>query len=79
MIEMLTCSHPWTNFTNQMALMYHVATTKELPPFPDSLTDEGLQFLRHCFVREPSERWSAAQLLGHAFLPASRRSMHARG
>lgn len=77
-VEMLTGSHPWTNFTNQMALMYHVATTKELPPFPTSLARDGADFLRCCFMRDPAERWPAGRLLQHDFLPALRRSMHAR-
>ena len=65
---MMTGTHPWKDFTNQMALMYHVATTTELPPFPDKLSCDARDFLCSCFHRDPAQRWSAEELLRHPLL-----------
>ena len=67
-IEMMTGTHPWKDFTNQMALMYHVATTTELPPFPDKLSRDARDFLCSCIHRDPALRWSAEELLRHPLL-----------
>lgn len=38
------------------------------PPIPDRLSPEGKDFLSHCLESEPRMRWTASQLLDHAFV-----------
>jgi len=45
-----------------------VATTTELPPFPDKLSCDARDFLCSCFHRDPAQRWSAEELLRHPLL-----------
>lgn len=39
----------------------------ESPDIPDSLSDEGQEFLDHCLQHDPKDRWLAAELLQHHF------------
>lgn len=48
--------------------MFKIGNSKELPAIPDHLSDEGKDFVRQCLQREPSNRPTAAQLLGHPFV-----------
>lgn len=41
---------------------------RSAPPFPETLSAEGKDFLQCCFRRQPAKRPSAAMLLEHAFL-----------
>ena len=38
------------------------------PAVPDSLSQEGKDFLSHCLVHDPNERWTAIQLQDHTFV-----------
>ena len=38
------------------------------PAIPECLSDEGKDFLMHCFVHDPHERDTARQLQNHTFL-----------
>lgn len=38
------------------------------PPIPESLSNEGKDFLRSCFRRNPAERPTALKLLEHPFI-----------
>lgn len=40
----------------------------ERPEAPDSLIDEGHDFLDHCLQHNPKDRWSAVELLDHNFV-----------
>ncbi|KAG2491668.1 hypothetical protein HYH03_010037 [Edaphochlamys debaryana] len=67
-IEMATGRAPWYNFRDPMAVMFKVASTKELPPMPDTLTPYAKDFLTLCFSRVPRERPNATRLLAHPWL-----------
>ncbi|GIL61427.1 hypothetical protein Vafri_15876 [Volvox africanus] len=67
-IEMATGRAPWSNFSDPYAVMYHVASTKELPAMPDSLSAHAKDFLTLCFNRVPRERPNATRLLQHPWL-----------
>ena len=41
---------------------------KETPPIPETMSPDGKDFLRCCFVRNPAERPTASMLLTHRFL-----------
>lgn len=38
------------------------------PSIPDTLSDEGQDFLDHCLEHDPRQRWTASELLGHPFV-----------
>lgn len=38
------------------------------PPIPERLSPEGKDFLSHCLESDPKMRWTASQLLDHAFV-----------
>ena len=42
--------------------IYKVCLTDELPPFPDSLSEQGKDFVRHCLQRDPARRPDASEL-----------------
>ncbi|CAH8382273.1 unnamed protein product [Eruca vesicaria subsp. sativa] len=42
--------------------------SEELPKIPEELSEEGKDFLRKCFVRNPEKRWTAEMLLNHPFV-----------
>lgn len=67
-IEMATGQPPWSNALGPVPAMWHVASTGEMPPLPESLSAEGRDFLRQCFNRMPRERPNATRLLRHAWL-----------
>lgn len=48
--------------------MFKIGNSKDLPPIPDHLSDEGKDFIRQCLQREPSRRLTAAKLLQHPFV-----------
>ncbi|XP_024019590.1 mitogen-activated protein kinase kinase kinase 17 [Morus notabilis] len=41
---------------------------EEEPPIPSEFSEEGKDFLRKCFVKDPAKRWTAEMLLNHAFV-----------
>ena len=61
---------PWAEYDNHMRIMLAVGNGSA-PQIPDSLGEEGHEFLKFCFEIEPSKRWSASQLLNHAFVKVS--------
>ncbi|OVA15833.1 Protein kinase domain [Macleaya cordata] len=50
------------------ALLYRIGFRDEVPEIPDELCEEGKDFLRKCFVRDPTKRWTAEMLLNHPFI-----------
>ncbi|PWA88516.1 phosphorylase kinase, gamma catalytic subunit [Artemisia annua] len=64
-IEMMNGKPPWSEF-EAPAAMFKVM--KETPPIPETMSPDGKDFLRCCFVRNPAERPTASMLLTHRFL-----------
>jgi mitogen-activated protein kinase kinase kinase YODA len=48
--------------------MFKIGNSKELPPIPDHLSEEGKDFIRKCLQRDPSSRPTAVDLLQHPFV-----------
>lgn len=48
--------------------MFKIGNSKELPTIPDSLSEEGKDFVRQCLQRNPLNRPTAARLLEHPFV-----------
>ncbi|CAO3666433.1 unnamed protein product [Umbelopsis ramanniana] len=67
-VEMTTGRRPWSNLDNEWAVMYHVATG--CPPLPEAsqLSEEGIDFLKQCFIRSAHKRPSALELLQHPWI-----------
>ncbi|XVE58509.1 hypothetical protein DITRI_Ditri04bG0175200 [Diplodiscus trichospermus] len=66
-LEMATTKPPWSQYEG-VAAMFKIGNSKELPPIPDYLSDEGKDFVRQCLQRNPQHRPTAAQLLDHPFV-----------
>ncbi|KAG8483048.1 hypothetical protein CXB51_021983 [Gossypium anomalum] len=66
-LEMATTKPPWSQYEG-VAAMFKIGNSKELPPIPDYLSDEGKDFVRQCLQRNPQHRPTAVQLLGHPFV-----------
>ncbi|KAB2598652.1 mitogen-activated protein kinase kinase kinase YODA-like [Pyrus ussuriensis x Pyrus communis] len=66
-LEMATTKPPWSQYEG-VAAMFKIGNSKELPAIPDSLLDDGKDFIRQCLQRNPLHRPTAAQLLEHPFV-----------
>ncbi|KAF2088840.1 Ssk2-type MAP kinase [Saccharata proteae CBS 121410] len=68
-LEMATGRRPWASLDNEWAIMYNIAQGNP-PQLPtgDQLSDQGIDFLKACFERDPSKRVSAAELLQHEWI-----------
>ncbi|KAJ1460277.1 kinase-like domain-containing protein, partial [Pelagophyceae sp. CCMP2097] len=67
-IEMATGRPPWSQYSNPVTAMYHIACVEELPDMPQSLSEDGHQFLWLCFQREPKRRPESSSLLLQPFV-----------
>merc|ERR1712166_475839 len=73
-IEMATGRPPWSQYSNPVTAMYHIACVETVPPFPETLAAQGHAFLKRCFVRDPANRPTVTDLLLDPFvtqLPAA--------
>ncbi|KAF2263991.1 MAP kinase [Lojkania enalia] len=68
-LEMATGRRPWASLDNEWAIMYNIAQGNP-PQLPskDQLSDQGIDFLKKCFERDPSQRASAVELLQHDWI-----------
>ncbi|XVF53568.1 hypothetical protein PTKIN_Ptkin05aG0109000 [Pterospermum kingtungense] len=66
-LEMATTKPPWSQYEG-VAAMFKIGNSKELPPIPDYLSDEGKDFVLQCLQRNPLNRPTAVQLLDHPFV-----------
>ncbi|KAF0915383.1 hypothetical protein E2562_035942 [Oryza meyeriana var. granulata] len=67
-IEMATGKPPWSQQYQEVALLFHVGTTKSHPPIPEHLSSEAKDFLLKCLQKEPELRSTASDLLKHPFV-----------
>ncbi|ONM54761.1 mitogen-activated protein kinase kinase kinase NPK1 [Zea mays] len=67
-IEMATGKPPWSQQYQEVALLFHVGTTKSHPPIPEHLSQEAKDFLLKCLQKEPELRSTAPDLLKHPFV-----------
>ncbi|KAE8717217.1 Mitogen-activated protein kinase kinase kinase YODA [Hibiscus syriacus] len=66
-LEMATTKPPWSHYEG-VAAMFKIGNSKELPTIPDSLSNEGKDFVRQCLQRNPLHRPTATWLLEHPFV-----------
>ncbi|KAE9464849.1 hypothetical protein C3L33_03237, partial [Rhododendron williamsianum] len=80
-LEMATTKPPWSQFEGvsnlsadvaliilDVAAMFKIGNSKDLPSIPDDLPDDGKDFVRLCLQRNPLNRPTAAKLLEHSFV-----------
>lgn len=65
-IEMSSGKQPWQGL-EIVQVMFRVGNG-EAPAIPDSLSQEGIDFIKMCTVPDPRKRWTAEKLLGHSFV-----------
>jgi mitogen-activated protein kinase kinase kinase 3 len=58
----------FSNLILQVAAIFKIANSKDIPEIPDSFSEEGKSFLQLCLKRDPASRASAAQLMDHPFV-----------
>lgn len=61
---------PWYDLENSAQIMFKVGMGGK-PQIPDTLSAEGKDFLGHCFMSDPPDRYTAAELLDHPFVKVS--------
>lgn len=76
-LEMATGRRPWASLDNEWAIMYNIAQGNP-PQLPssDQLSPQGVDFLEKCFVRDPKQRATAAELLQHEWIMAIKSQVH---
>lgn len=52
----------------QVAAIFKIGNSKEIPEIPDHLSNDAKSFIRLCLQRDPSARPTASQLLDHPFV-----------
>ncbi|XP_061344475.1 mitogen-activated protein kinase kinase kinase 20-like [Gastrolobium bilobum] len=74
-IEMITGLYVWRNppTSKEMIptideMMYKLAVLEEAPMIPNGVSEDCRDFLTKCFIKNPSQRWTASKLLHHPFL-----------
>lgn len=67
MLFSLSPQRPWHEYEHNFQIMYKVGMGHK-PPIPERLSPEGKDFLSHCLESDPKIRWTASQLLDHAFV-----------
>uniref|UniRef100_A0A1J3JQL7 Mitogen-activated protein kinase kinase kinase YODA n=1 Tax=Noccaea caerulescens TaxID=107243 RepID=A0A1J3JQL7_NOCCA len=81
-VEMSSGKTAWCleeGITNAMSLMVRIGSGEEVPGIPVELSEEGKDFVRKCFVKNPAERWTAQMLLDHPFLAVDDESSSSSG
>ncbi|ODV61391.1 mitogen-activated protein kinase kinase kinase SSK22 ASCRUDRAFT_7628 [Ascoidea rubescens DSM 1968] len=71
--EMVTGLRPWENADNEWAIMYQIASDM-MPnlPKPDEFSSDGIEFIKKCFIQEPTKRPTAADLLNDPWIDSCR-------
>ncbi|CAK8531373.1 unnamed protein product [Lathyrus sativus] len=67
-LEMITGKMPWQGVSDPAAVLYRVGFSGDVPEIPNFMSEQGKDFLRKCLKRDPNERWSVVELLGHEFV-----------
>lgn len=67
-LEMTTGKAPWSQFSNSVTILYHIACQDTLPEYPSFASMELITFLNVCLQRDPSRRPDITSLLLHPFV-----------
>ncbi|XP_020591201.1 mitogen-activated protein kinase kinase kinase YODA-like [Phalaenopsis equestris] len=73
--EMASGRLPWRDVEDSdygiWPLLFRIGCSDELPEIPQEMSEEGKDFLRCCFQKDPNKRWTAEMLLTHPFATTS--------
>ena len=75
-VELVTGRPPYHEM-QPMAAMFHIVQD-DFPRLPPAASEDLLDFLTHCFQKEPTRRMPASELLRHQWLRAAVRSNEMR-
>lgn len=67
-LEMLTASRPWSEYSNPITAMYYIASPHTMPKLPDNLSDMCLNFIHTCLQKDSDARPDVSRLLFHPFV-----------
>ena len=67
-IEMLTASMPFEEFTNPFAVMFQIAKLEEPPVIPEYFSEDTKSFLHTCLDPNPDTRPQAKSIMNHPFV-----------
>lgn len=56
------------NLVLQIAAIFKIGNSKDLPAIPDHLSEDGKDFIRSCLQRDPFNRPTSIELLQHPFV-----------
>eukprot|EP00794_Sanderia_malayensis_P021355 gene21355-23431_t len=66
-IEMTTGKTPWAECDHWYTIIFRVGGGAS-PAIPESLSEEGKDFLKQCFFTDAESRWTAEKLEDHTFV-----------
>ncbi|XP_020895625.1 mitogen-activated protein kinase kinase kinase 4 [Exaiptasia diaphana] len=66
-VEMAAGKPPWHDCDNNWQIMFRVGDGAT-PAIPETLSEEGQDFLQQCFLHDPHDRPTASELMDHAFI-----------
>ncbi|GMH98600.1 hypothetical protein TrST_g10471 [Triparma strigata] len=67
-IEMATGKPPWSQYSNAVTAMYHIACMNDPPTFPENMSSDGRAFLDICFNRDPVKRGDVSSMIMHLWI-----------
>ena len=68
-LEMMNCGKvPWPDFGSVNAAIMFIAADGSLPRIPDTLSDDGRDFIQRCCNRDPVQRSTSEELQGHPWV-----------
>jgi serine/threonine protein kinase len=70
-VRRATGSPPYSEFSNQLSVMFQIASAGSAPDVPAHLSDRCKRFLARCFVVAPSGRATARELLTDPWILAA--------
>ncbi|XP_017974524.1 PREDICTED: mitogen-activated protein kinase kinase kinase 2 [Theobroma cacao] len=73
-LQMVTGKLPW-EYEDLTDLAIQLGSRRYSPKISENMSSTGQDFLSKCFVRDPSERWTADMLLSHPFVLPDRPSV----
>jgi len=62
-IEMATGKPPWSEYRDNLAALFHVATSTKPPTLPSQLSSPCAEFITSCMMIDPDKRSTARDLL----------------
>ncbi|CAN1242993.1 Mitogen-activated protein kinase kinase kinase 17 [Linum perenne] len=69
-IEMASGRNPWaeSGSDDPVSALYRIGFSDDSPDVPSWLSEEAIEFVAKCLIKDHRERWTVKQLLDHPFL-----------